>query len=62
MIYTKRAWHTVEAPCQYPAVVGGICIHIQTTAMRAPAFYYFDSWDDVPEGYQDIRDTPEWTA
>ena len=60
MTYTYRGWHTVKAPCQFPAKVGGICIHVQTNAMRAPGFYYYDAWEQVPEHHQDLRNTLEY--
>jgi hypothetical protein len=56
--FTYRGWHTVKESYQH-VKAGDICIHWQTAHMSAPAFWYFDSWDDVPNYMGDLRDTPE---
>jgi hypothetical protein len=59
--YTHRQWWRVSEPCQYPAKPGGLCIAWQTHYMKAPAFWYYDSWIDVPPQHRDLQAFPQHT-
>lgn len=52
--YTHLSWHRVTEPCQPPAKPGGVCVSWQTGAMRAPAFYYYDTLAEALDTYPEL--------
>ena len=59
MRYTYLAWHTVTETNQY-VHPGMICVHWQTAPMRAPAFNYYETWEEAVSVYPGIIEVPEY--